>query len=1006
MTTNNNAHAGSNRTGTGKDNTKNEYKDNTIMNQNVQAKKDALKSLLPSVLSCTALKKESETSYHGACPKCGGVDRFVYRTDSQRCWCRQCKPESESMNIIDFHIWLNHGNTTEEENKRYFTELLKTYLPNDYSNNSGTIFTESNLNEVWQSISDSNDKLSYNRCEILLTARGIDKAVIQDLHDSGKIRGTIKIRNTDTVAFPFTNLNTKQERKVSAIQGLTINQKPFPYIDKNKVFYKGSKAKENCFFQCGKSIDDPEVKGIIIVEGVLNAVSGYQVLPEYCWIAIGGTEHIKKVEALKEYAMVHNGTINNGIPIICAFDNDLTTKAGSKATLKAGRILKGINNGIFSIQFPDGTPDKYDLNDYIRLDKDPTRTPQPELIKELIENAKIIVDEPPKAEKIKVDTSKIFQETESRVYPEEQEAEKPKVYLIVGKQPEAVKACEKLLLKDGSIYQRGRTLFRISKEEQKPRNGITNGNSYHLQEVNAVWLQNRLNEIATFIGFKVDKKTGEVEETKKECPRLIAEIILANSGAWNFPYITGVCETPTLRNDGSIIQKKGYDPQTGLYMAIDDKWNIPEAPTKDDAIMAYNKLEYLFKDFEFTDEESKAAVISAILTGTVRRLLPSAPAFCFDAPKRGSGKTLLANTIGNIIAGEAITTINYGKDETEFSKRIDAILFRGDPVINIDNIEIPVSGDTICSILTNEMHNPRILGKSETPKVETNILIMFTGNNVTFKGDMVRRVLVSRIDPKCSNPEDRTFDIDLKEYARTNRRELVTAALTIIRAYHVAGCPKLNIVNYGSFETWCKFARNPIVWIGKADPIKTREKVKDSDPVTGNLKELLEAWHGVYKTATKTAKEVAEHVRHMIKNNNNYNKTALTPEQERLIDIVELIAIDNNGTVNNRKLGNFIAKYRDRFEGDFRFVQAGEFRKAQKYIVEQKEVEEIAPEELFNSAEEENTQDFNAFDFNSAEKQNGKVNCSACKRLYDDPKCKNGRPRQVTECADFIQYAN
>jgi hypothetical protein len=36
MTTKTNAHAGSNRTGTGKDNTQNVYKDNTIMNQNVQ----------------------------------------------------------------------------------------------------------------------------------------------------------------------------------------------------------------------------------------------------------------------------------------------------------------------------------------------------------------------------------------------------------------------------------------------------------------------------------------------------------------------------------------------------------------------------------------------------------------------------------------------------------------------------------------------------------------------------------------------------------------------------------------------------------------------------------------------------------------------------------------------------------------------------------------------------------------------------------------------------------
>ena len=40
---------------------------------------EQLRTILPSVPQCISLKKESSTSMAGACPKCGGKDRFVYR---------------------------------------------------------------------------------------------------------------------------------------------------------------------------------------------------------------------------------------------------------------------------------------------------------------------------------------------------------------------------------------------------------------------------------------------------------------------------------------------------------------------------------------------------------------------------------------------------------------------------------------------------------------------------------------------------------------------------------------------------------------------------------------------------------------------------------------------------------------------------------------------------------------------------------------------------------------
>ena len=64
-----------------------------------------------------------------------------------------------------------------------------------------------------------------------------------------------------------------------------------------------------------------------------------------------------------------------------------------------------------------------------------------------------------------------------------------------------------------------------------------------------------------------------------------------------------------------------------------------------------------------------------------------------------------------------------------------------------------------------------------------NLLWTATGNNLAFRGDLAVRALLCRLDAKVEQPE-RHFRIDdLKAYIIEHRRELVTTALTILRAY-------------------------------------------------------------------------------------------------------------------------------------------------------------------------------------------------------------------------------
>jgi hypothetical protein len=62
-----------------------------------------------------------------------------------------------------------------------------------------------------------------------------------------------------------------------------------------------------------------------------------------------------------------------------------------------------------------------------------------------------------------------------------------------------------------------------------------------------------------------------------------------------------------------------------------------------------------------------------------------------------------------------------------------------------------------------------------------------TGNNLAIEGDNMRRWVVARLVIDDELSELREFDFDPVEEAQKRRSDLVAAALTIVRAYWVAG---------------------------------------------------------------------------------------------------------------------------------------------------------------------------------------------------------------------------
>lgn len=321
---------------------------------------------------------------------------------------------------------------------------------------------------------------------------------------------------------------------------------------------------------------------------------------------------------------------------------------------------------------------------------------------------------------------------------------------------------------------------------------------------------------------RFDKREGEWLST--DCPHRIAETFLAREGQWRLPVLTGIINCPTLRADGSILDLPGYDAQTGLLFDPQDARfpALPRDPDQATALRALAFLKDLISTFPFVTDADRSVALSGILTALIRRSLPTAPLHGFNAPTAGTGKSMLADLASQIATARPAPVIAQGKSEEEMEKRLGAALIAGDVLIAIDNCEEPLGGELLCQTLTQTSLKVRILGKSVNAEVPSNAAVFATGNNLTLEGDMTRRAIRATLDAGVERPELRAFDRDPLAMVTAQRGDYVTAGLTVLRAYHIAGRPQQR-APLGSFTDWSRWVRDALIWLGEADPCDTME---------------------------------------------------------------------------------------------------------------------------------------------------------------------------------------
>ncbi len=506
-----------------------------------------------------------------------------------------------------------------------------------------------------------------------------------------------------------------------------------------------------------------------------------------------------------------------------------------------------------------------------------------------------------------------------RAQPDDQ---RPVIKLAGGQLHDEAAEAELHLARHPNVFQRGGQLVRIGRMAE-PSNGSVRRSQGELVILphNLATMRAALTEAVLF--KKYDRRTEEYLPVN--CPSDLADVVLSSSGQWeNTRPLHGVVESPTVRRDGTVLDKPGYDARTGLYFDPGgvEFPPVPDRPSRDQALAALEVLKEPFRDIPFVAEADLAVALSCVITALTRRSMRAAPAFAFSAPKPGSGKTLTATLASYISTGRPPALMSQAEDAESERKRLFSILLEGAVVACIDNIERPLASDSLCSILTEPLFRDRQLGASRTVTAPTCITWALTGNNLSVVGDLSTRTLISRIDPECERPEEREFGVNLHDDVPKQRPRFVVAALTAVRGYIAAGSPRLGVPSYGRFEDWQELCRFPLIWLGLSDPCSTRLTAEARDPIRERLSGLSEAWAALFNSEEVTlAVAISEATKDQ--------PLIQAPRDEaraRLHAAMLDIAADGR-RVNARKLGWFLTKTEKRIEAGRRFVR-GEDRRA------------------------------------------------------------------------------
>ncbi len=487
------------------------------------------------------------------------------------------------------------------------------------------------------------------------------------------------------------------------------------------------------------------------------------------------------------------------------------------------------------------------------------------------------------------------------------EASELPTIVVTTDQKAVVDAAEGALVQRGGIYVRGRRLVHVIHDKSSTDWLARPEGMPVVTELAAATLREILGACARWV--KLDTKGVP---SPVMVPLWAVETLMSR-GEWSLSAIEGITDTPVFRPDGSILDVPGYDRATRLiYDPTGTEYpEIPSEPTKQDAQRAYRALLDPFVDVCYVGDSDRAATVALILSMIGRAAINGqVPMFGATAPTPGSGKGLVMELVSLITTGRTPALMSHTDNDDETRKRLLALAIEAPSFVVIDNVEGQLGSPSLAMALTTGEIRDRVLGKTQTITASLRAVWGYTGCNVVLRGDLGRRVVPIGLDPKVEHPEDRKDWVypDIRTHVRAIRPSLVVAALTLLRAYVVAGRPAHAKPRKGSFEPWDDLVRGAIVWAAGVDPLDGVQRIRDDgDSDLEDLRALLSTWYTTHGSTPKTARELVGDT--CMRDALGAFKSARVPE------------------LDSTALGYVLRRLKDRIAAGLRLEKAGETRK-------------------------------------------------------------------------------
>lgn len=285
--------------------------------------------------------------------------------------------------------------------------------------------------------------------------------------------------------------------------------------------------------------------------------------------------------------------------------------------------------------------------------------------------------------------------------------------------------------------------------------------------------------------------------------------------------LAGVSQVPVARRDGSIVQVNGFDRATGWFLDLDEdllRLEIPQTPTDADIRAASALILDTYSGFPFGNasesapmrQASLANAVGLLMSGALKAMYPTMPIpiHVADAGAQGSGKSLVAMELPGLVNG-AHAMLTFTDEEPEVRKRITTEMVGSSArILCFDNV---MPGDyfesgVIAQAVTSITWNDRMLGSNTRVSVPMDRVLTATGNNIKLGPDLLDRSVPIILDPDTARPGAREFALDLSDadVLRGLRSALITAVLTIVRAWALRGCPEVTGTRIRQFSSWAR----------------------------------------------------------------------------------------------------------------------------------------------------------------------------------------------------------